>query len=108
MAVDDGVYALTRFELNGQQRLFIVTELAENNGHPLSFAAERIATEILRRYGADIPPSSALFVEHYDPGVSFRGPATAECERFLEWSVTWHNRQAVFIHPKPVSKRGTH
>ncbi|AET95461.1 hypothetical protein BYI23_E003000 (plasmid) [Burkholderia sp. YI23] len=108
LEIGDSAYALTRFELGALHRLFVITELADNGGQPLSFAAEQVATEVLRRYGTDLEPCNAVFVEHYDPGVSFRSAATACCERFLEWNVTWRNRRAVFIQPKPICRQGTH
>ena len=104
-----GVYALSRYDLKGGDRLFVITELADNCGLTVTNAAEDLATDIMRRFAADLDPSRVVFVEHYDPLLSsyFGTPATRRLS-FDRWDITWKDRRAMFVRWVPLFGQNVH
>lgn len=111
LRLNGGLYSLARFDLADGRRLFVISELAENEGPSVTGAAETIATAIMASYASDLDPSQVVFLEHYDSEFSYSF-ARAACRTnrvtFDRWEITWHGRRAVFVDWMPVFNCGTH
>ena len=104
-----GLYALSRYDLKGGKRLFVITELADNAGPSVSNAAEQLATDIMRRFASDLETSQVIFVEHYDPILSsYIGTPQSRRLSFDRWTITWEDRRAMFIRWTPIFGRNIH
>lgn len=111
LRIRNGIYSLARFQLLDGRRVFVVTELAENAGPPVSDAAEIIATVVLARFGADLAPEQAVFVEHFDDCVAYVSPARSGRRArvtFDQWLITWRDRRAVFVDWVPLYTAAVH
>ncbi|ABM97127.1 hypothetical protein [Methylibium petroleiphilum] len=111
LRVNGGLYSMARFDLADGRRLFVVSELAENDGPSVTNAAETIATAILSNYASDLEPSQVVFLEHYDDEFSYsfmRAAGRANRVSFDRWEITWQGRRAVFVDWMPVFNSGTH
>lgn len=112
LRIRGGIYSLARFDLLDGRRIFVVTELAENAGRSVTDAAEEIATVVLSRYGMDISPEQAIFVEHFDDCIAYVSPGSRAGRRarvtYDQWLITWRDRRAVFVDWAPLFNAAVH
>ena len=110
LRIRGGIYSLARFTLADGRRIFMVSEAPQNEGAPMSRAAQEIATVVMGRYGQDIAPDQAVFVEDLG-GYLTAAPAPSSRRGRVShglWVITWQERRAVFVVCDPMYNQAVH
>ena len=75
---------VTRFDFSGKKCLFVLSEIADNEGASITNVHESLVPAVFRAM-ADCPAENALFVEHYG---DFSYAGGREGEETFDWLIT--------------------